>query len=152
MEADRVIIMKQKKIEGFTIIELLITVAIIGVIVAIAYPAYRNYVITSKRADAMAALMTAVQAVERFKGNNNFSYVGVDTANVIPTQVPVDGGAAYYSIAFVGTPTTAAYELRATPTGSQPTTDGSLSIDHSGAKKWSKGNKSCWPESGGDNC
>ena len=117
-----------------------------AIIAAIAIPSYNQYVVRSKRADAMGTLMSATQAVERYKSNNNFSYAGADTANVIPTQVPSDGGDAYYTIAFQAAPTVTTYTLVATPTGSQPASDGTLTINEKGEKTWN-GN-SCWPESG----
>ncbi len=94
--------------------------------------------------------MSAVQAVERYRANNNFSYAGVDTANVIPTTVPSDGGAAYYNIALSDV-TATTYTLTASPTGSQPSSDGNLTINQAGQKNWTKTNGNCWPESG-DSC
>ncbi len=139
------------KKDAFTLLEVMIVVVIIAIIAAIALPSYSNYVIRSKRADAMGALLSASQAVERFKANNNFSYAGVDTAGVISTQVPADGGTAYYSIGLSNV-SASTYTLTATPTGSQPTSDGNLTINEQGAKTWSKNSSNCWPESGGDSC
>lgn len=141
--------MMKKAIKGFSLIELMIVVAVIAIIAAIAVPSYNRYVTRTKRTDAMGVLLSAAQAVERFKANNNFSYAGADTSNVIPTQVPSDGGDAYYTIAFQGTPTATTYTLIATPTGSQPASDGTLTINEKGQKKWNSND--CWPESG-DSC
>lgn len=138
-----------KKNKGFTLIEVMIVVAIVAIIAAIAIPSYNRYVVRSKRADAMGTLITAVQAVERYKSNNNFSYVGARAAGIIPTQVPADGGDAYYTIDFQADPTVTTYTLVATPTGSQPASDGTLTINQNGVKSWN-GN-ACWPESG-DSC
>lgn len=135
-----------RKDKGFSLIELMIVIAVIAIIAAIAIPSYNQYVVRSKRADAMGTLMSASQAVERYKSNNNFSYDGVEDSNVIPTQVPSDGGDAYYTIAFQGDPTVTTYTLIATPTGSQPVSDGTLTINQNGVKTWD-GND-CWPESG----
>lgn len=137
--------------KGFSLIELMIVVAVIAIIASIAIPSYNRYVTRTKRADAMGALLSAAQAVERYKANNNFSFEGVDTAGVINTQVPADGGNAYYNISFSNV-TASTYTLTATPTGSQPTADGSLTINEQGAKTWSKNSSNCWPESGGDSC
>ncbi|WP_251360051.1 type IV pilin protein [Kangiella sp. TOML190] len=131
---------------GFTLVEVLIVVVVVAILAAIAIPSYQNYVIRTKRGDAMAALMSAVQAAERYKANNNFSYQGLTNAD-IPSQVPVEGGAAYYNIG-VDNVTATTYTLTATPTGSQPASDGSLTINQSGAKNWTKTNNGCWPESG----
>lgn len=51
---------------GFTLIELMIVVAIIGILAAIAYPGYRDYVLRSKIAEAVAAMETMRTDMERF--------------------------------------------------------------------------------------
>lgn len=115
---------------GFTLIELMIAVAIVGILAAIAIPAYSDYVARAKRADATLALIGLSQAMERFNANNG-TYcgatgggVGVCTPlNVAPTifaqQVPTDAAPAraYYNLR-VTVLAANNYEIRAVRTGS----------------------------------
>ena len=55
---------------GFTLIELMVTVAIVAIITAVALPSYQNSVIKSRRADAMAGIAAIQQSQERWRGNN----------------------------------------------------------------------------------
>lgn len=56
---------------GFTLIELMITVAIVGILAAIAYPSYQNYILRSHRSEGQALLNEAAARMERFYAQNN---------------------------------------------------------------------------------
>lgn len=62
---------KIKRQQGFTLVELMIVVAIIAIITSIAYPSYRENVIRSNRAEAKAGLLENAQYMERFFTENN---------------------------------------------------------------------------------
>jgi len=138
-----------KRQSGFNLIELMIVVGIVGILAAIAYPSYQEYVIKSKRADGMAALMNAAQSMERYK-INNYNYNVADLGTIFATWVPTDGQAtsAYYLLSLENVSNTT-YTLVATPTGSMAGKDDVLKLTHTGAKEW--GAKTCWPE-GGSSC
>lgn len=128
---------------AFTLIELMIVVAIIGIIASIAYPAYNEYVVRSKRADAMSALSLASQAMERYRSNPPYSYAVPALSDIFATQVPVEGGTAYYNLTVVSDATS--YTLTASPVGSMSGRN-ALTITNTGARTW--GGDACWPESG----
>jgi len=62
--------MKSNKHKGFTLIELMIVVAIMAILAAIGYPSYENYVLRSKRAEGRAALLDGAARQERYYSDN----------------------------------------------------------------------------------
>jgi type IV pilus assembly protein PilE len=66
---------KYMKNKGFTLIELMIVVAIIGIISAVALPSYNSYIIRSKRTECRTALMQVMQQQERYFTQQN-AYLG----------------------------------------------------------------------------
>lgn len=100
---------------GMTLIELMIVVAIIGILASIAYPSYQEYVRRGQRAEARAQLMEAAQFMERnFTMNNSYAGVGalqLNNANL--GQSPKPPQAAVYNINVVTA--LATYTLTAVP-------------------------------------
>ncbi|MCY1278731.1 hypothetical protein D9M69_540320 [compost metagenome] len=96
---------------GFTLIELMIVVAVIAILAGIAYPSYQGYVRRTACEDAKGVLMGAANLMERFRAQNN-TYAG---AALDPyDQSPVDG-AQQFTIAITASNATS-YTLTATPT------------------------------------
>ena len=72
--------MKKLKFRGFTLIEVMITVAIVGVLSAIAYPSYTSSILKGKRAQGRTALVELMQQQERYFTERN-CYLGFTTAS-----------------------------------------------------------------------
>lgn len=131
--------------KGFTLIELVIAVAIMGILVTIAYPSYTNYVLKSRRSDALATLTQDQMALERCYAQN-FSYTAACTSLPAFPQVTPQG---FYSISLsnLGAST---YTLTATPIGTQTkdTTCSNMAVNQANVKtatdNTATAQSSCW--------
>lgn len=123
---------------GFTLIELMVVCAIIGIIAAVAYPSYTRYVVKGNRAATQAHLIDLAQRQQQFFADSRTYADTVAELNMTtPTEV-----SRHYTLSIVtsdGPPPS--FTITATPiaTGAQAS-DGALSIDSNGAKtpndKW----------------
>lgn len=129
-------IIKQKQ-PGFTLIELMVAVAIIGILASIAYPSYQDSVMKSRRADAKGVLLGLANAMERNFTITN-SYLGAaagsaDTGTPGIYTIPAET-ATYYAIT-ISAALANSYTLSAAPTGNQSTDKcGTLTLSHTGVK------------------
>lgn len=81
--------MKTHRLSGFTLIEVMVVVAIVGILAAVAYPAYTDQVRKGRRAEARAALVNLLQQQERFLTQHN-TYAAVFGAGAAPANTFVD--------------------------------------------------------------
>lgn len=142
--------MSMSKMQGFTLMELMITVVIVAVLAAVAVPIYQDSIAKSRRAEAVSALMTGAQRLEAYYTANG-TYLNATNDGLAPvfaTAVPTSGNA-YYSIAQDSTAaaTATTFKLVASATGAM-TNDacGNLAIDQKGArsKSGSADESLCW--------
>ncbi len=136
--------MKQSQ-QGFTLLELMITVVIVGVLAAVTYPSYQDSVTKSRRADAKSALLDLANFMERHAtevgcytdtGGDNQCGTGDDTMPTLPYITTPKTGTAYYDLVLSFVDATS-FTLAANPiAGAAQASDtcGSLTLTNTGVK------------------
>ena len=132
----------KKYSHAFSLIELLIVIAIVGILSSIAYPSYVDSVERSRRSDAQSGLLGFANAMQRFHTENN-TFVGAadggattGTPAIYTATLPTEGNNVFYNLT-IEAATASTYTLRATPVNSQAG-DGYLEVLHTGARRWDR--------------
>jgi type IV pilus assembly protein PilE len=131
----------KKHARGFTLIELMVTVAIVAILAAIAYPSYTQYVIRGKRAAAKAAMMDIANREQQFLLSNR---VYADKTTLVNNGYVLDNDVTRsytWDVTVDNTASPPIFTITLSPSGSQ-SADGQLTLNSRGEKtpldKWER--------------
>lgn len=136
------------KVKGFTLIELMIVVVIIGILAAIAYPSYTQYLIKTNRIDAQTEMVKVAALLQKYRVLNS-TYLKADGTSLTLDDLGVssnypDSVKPMYSLTLSNV-SAGTWTLTATPKANTiQTGNGSIIINHLGERCWTKGS-SCTP-------
>lgn len=127
-----------KRQQGFTLVEVMVAVAVLGILAAIAYPSYTAYVAKGNRAEAQAYMLDLAQAQSQFLADNR-AYAAATGDLGVAAPAGLSGKYTFAVAASSGPPPS--YTITATPVaGSRQAADGTLTLNSSGARspahKW----------------
>lgn len=138
--------------KGYTLMELMIVVAIIGILTAVAYPSYKQYKVRTQRTDAQSEMLQIARTLSSYKMANG-NYAGRTASNIYGSTVIPRQGTALYDLSLTdsagvtltnATANTNTWLLTATPkTGTQQAADGVIKLNDQGHKCWTKTTTPC---------
>lgn len=125
------------KQQGFSLIELMVAVVIIGILAAVGMPSYQSYLVKGNRAAAQAFMMDVSSREKQYLLDARTYAADLAT---LGASAPSDVSKHYGSITIAVSAAPPAFTITATPTSSQQSADGALTLDSSGNKgplgKW----------------
>jgi type IV pilus assembly protein PilE len=107
-----------KRVRGFTLIELMIVVAVIAILAAVAVGQYNKQIRKSRRAEAKQVLADLSLRQEKWRSNHN-KYLGADSTAANKTLFGAFGTSSYYTITLGTNESATDYTVTATPSGDQ---------------------------------
>lgn len=135
----------KNKMSGFTLIELMIVLVIVGILISVGYPGYQEYLRRAKRAEARAALMDGAAKMERGYSNANRYPETIGDANIAGTTESGDHTIAV-TVTDVGGREDQAYTLTATASGYVDAKCATLTLTNAGTRgqTGTGDNEVCW--------
>ncbi|WP_185267798.1 type IV pilin protein [Halopseudomonas xiamenensis] len=118
---------------GFTLIEVMIVVVIVGILAAIAYPSYQRYVQNTREAEAQGQIMELASTLEAYRAKH-FSYKDADTK--LSTLAPELSGSKYYEAKITPGASNQSYTIEANPKTGLMSGKPKLTYGSDGTKSW----------------
>lgn len=124
---------------GFTLIEVVIVIAVLGILMAIAIPSYNNHSMKTRRSLAAGCLVESAQRMERFYTTTlAYNATGAPVPSCSPDVTP------YYRFE-AGASTATTYSVQAVPIGAQASDScGTLTLNQAGTRGNASGVTGCW--------